>query len=342
VLDYNACAALSGIYRGDNITCANANCPQPGACCFADGSCQALNSVQCAAQSGVYRGDGIPCASANCPQPGACCLADGTCSFVLATACATRTGVYRGANVQCGSVTCPQPFDWETQHGDSGETRATAAVALGSGALPGIVGSYLGSDQDTDLFAIQICDPASFKASCTTWAGFDTMMWLFREDGTGVECDDDTSAGTESAITNAHVTAPGRYYIAVSPFQREPRGATTQGTMWSSYAQNQVPNGPAAAESLGDWILTQTETGNTGFYTIAFNGVCYIDHPCYANCDTSTTVPCLNVLDFSCFLNAFAAGNTYANCDNSTTAPVLNVLDFSCFLNRFAAGCSSC
>ena len=30
----------------------------------------------------------------------------------------------------------------------------------------------------------------------------------------------------------------------------------------------------------------------------------------------------------------------YANCDGSTTAPVLNVLDFSCFLNRFAAGCT--
>ena len=30
----------------------------------------------------------------------------------------------------------------------------------------------------------------------------------------------------------------------------------------------------------------------------------------------------------------------YANCDNSTAAPVLNVLDFACFLNKFAAGCS--
>jgi hypothetical protein len=30
----------------------------------------------------------------------------------------------------------------------------------------------------------------------------------------------------------------------------------------------------------------------------------------------------------------------YANCDGSTTDPVLNVLDFACFLNRFAAGCS--
>ena len=61
---------------------------------------------------------------------------------------------------------------------------------------------------------------------------------------------------------------------------------------------------------------------------------------CYPNCDNSTTPPILNVLDFSCFLNKFAAGDPYANCDNSTTPPVLNVLDFSCFLNKFAAGCS--
>jgi probable HAF family extracellular repeat protein len=62
--------------------------------------------------------------------------------------------------------------------------------------------------------------------------------------------------------------------------------------------------------------------------------------PCYANCDGSTTAPVLNVLDFGCFLNKFAAGDSYANCDGSTAAPVLNVLDFACFLNRFATGCS--
>ena len=62
---------------------------------------------------------------------------------------------------------------------------------------------------------------------------------------------------------------------------------------------------------------------------------------CYANCDHSTVAPVLNVLDFTCFLNKFAAADSYANCDGSTVAPVLNVLDFTCFLNRFAAGCSS-
>ena len=29
----------------------------------------------------------------------------------------------------------------------------------------------------------------------------------------------------------------------------------------------------------------------------------------------------------------------YANCDQSTAAPALNVADFTCFLQRFAAGC---
>jgi trimeric autotransporter adhesin len=69
---------------------------------------------------------------------------------------------------------------------------------------------------------------------------------------------------------------------------------------------------------------------------------------CYANCDGSTTEPILNVDDFTCFINEYAAAQTlpheqqiasYANCDNSTTAPALNVDDFTCFINEYAAGC---
>jgi hypothetical protein len=60
---------------------------------------------------------------------------------------------------------------------------------------------------------------------------------------------------------------------------------------------------------------------------------------CYANCDASTVAPVLNVADFACFLQRFAAGEPYANCDQSTTEPVLNVADFACFLQKFAAGC---
>jgi hypothetical protein len=60
---------------------------------------------------------------------------------------------------------------------------------------------------------------------------------------------------------------------------------------------------------------------------------------CYANCDSSTQAPVLNVQDFTCFLQRYAAGESYANCDSSTVAPVLNVQDFTCFLQAYAAGC---
>ncbi len=75
--------------------------------------------------------------------------------------------------------------------------------------------------------------------------------------------------------------------------------------------------------------------GSVGNFTLNIGPV----GGCYANCDNSTAAPVLNVLDFSCFLNKFAAGDPAANCDGSTAAPVLNVNDFSCFLNKFAAGC---
>src|SRR5262245_17308096 len=67
-----------------------------------------------------------------------------------------------------------------------------------------------------------------------------------------------------------------------------------------------------------------------GFWAAATAG-----NACYANCDQSTLVPALNVNDFTCFLNAYAAGLPYANCDQSTIIPVLNVNDFTCFLNRY-------
>jgi len=60
---------------------------------------------------------------------------------------------------------------------------------------------------------------------------------------------------------------------------------------------------------------------------------------CYANCDSSTTVPALSAADFNCFLGKFRAGDEYANCDGSTGTPTLTAADFTCFLAKFRAGC---
>jgi hypothetical protein len=66
----------------------------------------------------------------------------------------------------------------------------------------------------------------------------------------------------------------------------------------------------------------------------------YTPSTCYANCDGSSASPVLNINDFVCFQQRFAAGDSYANCDQSTIAPVLNINDFVCFQQRFAAGCN--
>jgi hypothetical protein len=57
---------------------------------------------------------------------------------------------------------------------------------------------------------------------------------------------------------------------------------------------------------------------------------------CYANCDLSTEPPRLNVNDFTCFINKFAAKDPYANCNVDAE---INASDFVCFINKYAAGC---
>jgi hypothetical protein len=60
---------------------------------------------------------------------------------------------------------------------------------------------------------------------------------------------------------------------------------------------------------------------------------------CYADCDTSTGFQVLDIFDFLCFLNHFAAGDLYAcECDYGQMS-TCDVFDFLCFGERFAAGC---
>lgn len=58
----------------------------------------------------------------------------------------------------------------------------------------------------------------------------------------------------------------------------------------------------------------------------------------HAQLDPSNYSLALTV-DLACFLNRFAVDDPIANCDSSSTAPLLNSLDFSCLSAKFAAGC---
>ncbi|MFN0134048.1 MAG: prolyl oligopeptidase family serine peptidase [Phycisphaerales bacterium] len=92
---------------------------------------------------------------------------------------------------------------------------------------------------------------------------------------------------------------------------------------------------PSAGHGFGG---AEIEAEVTRFFQMHLLGVPFPPR-CAANCDGSTAAPVLNINDFQCFINRFAANQPSANCDASTLVPVLNVNDFSCFLNRFATGC---
>jgi glucose/arabinose dehydrogenase len=86
------------------------------------------------------------------------------------------------------------------------------------------------------------------------------------------------------------------------------------------------------------YALGEDDTGELYILT-GSSGVFKIVPQCWANCDGSTTQPVLDVADFTCFIERFAAGDPYANCDGSTVEPVLNVEDFLCFVAAVAEGC---
>jgi hypothetical protein len=63
-------------------------------------------------------------------------------------------------------------------------------------------------------------------------------------------------------------------------------------------------------------------------------------YACWADCDTSTGMGVLDIFDFLCFQNRFAAGDPYAcDCDTGTGQGVCDIFDFLCYQNIFANGC---
>jgi len=261
--------------------------------------------------------------------------------------CAATNGTYHGNSSACGSAGCSPAIGY-IENGDAGELPGTAAIVNnGSGALTVIHGSF-NRFTDADMYRIRICDPQNFSANMT-WSGLGEVT-LFTTGGVGIA--QRFGYNGPAQITNQFVSSlpAGEYDLAVSAFVKMPQDSLAQ-NLWlnghiippntfPTYDNiERAPDGPGAANPIDHW---DQGGGQDGPYTVTLTGACFISSgppPCYANCDASTTAPVLNVADFTCFLQKFAAGNAYANCDNSTTAPVLNVADFTCFLQKFAAGC---
>jgi hypothetical protein len=183
-----------------------------------------------------------------------------------------------------------------------------------------------------------------------------------------VSCSDPANTSARGAVWYRFTPSqPGNFFHAVMPVQTTSAGNDTVITVYSAAPDCSSLTAVACnntTESYDEWFHTTppartpvcSMTAGTTYYIevsqfsataalpnneyLGFDFAATGPAPCYANCDGSTTAPVLNVGDFTCFLQKYAAGDPYANCDQSTTPPVLNVGDFTCFLQKFAAGCS--
>jgi trimeric autotransporter adhesin len=118
---------------------------------------------------------------------------------------------------------------------------------------------------------------------------------------------------------------------------------------WRKGGQSLSDTGRITGTASATLILRDITAADAGSYDCMVSSTCgsvtssaatlTVSGSCYPNCDASTTPPVLNVQDFTCFLQRYAAGDSYANCDSSTIPPTLNVQDFTCFLQAYAAGC---
>jgi hypothetical protein len=171
----------------------------------------------------------------------------------------SSTGTYRifltgAAGATAGDpADCPPPEPWDESYhggGDAGDLPATAQIVTLPDATPcetpvTRVRGDLGAS-DADMYVICITDPASFSATTVGSAGFDTQLWLFRCDGTGVVHNDDCGS-VQSCIDNSTncIQQGGIYLLAISRYNLDPVDASGQ-LIWnnSPFGSIRCPDGP--------------------------------------------------------------------------------------------------
>jgi hypothetical protein len=337
-----------------------------GACCRGDGTCQMLLSGACNSAGGVFQGTFTTCATASCPQPGACCKNDGTCAFVFSSICTVQSGTYQGAGVTCAAAQCNQytivstiPGAW-TEIADTGTTFSVLDPNqnLNDGSFPftSSVTNALVADPNVHVGTNgNICALSErFTAGALPFnnpspgtLGLFPFSYNLDDNYGSILHDARVEGGVPVEIVEWNQISRSGFPGSRATFEVKIWGPGGPALVQYIYLDvNDVYNGNAASvgvqwsntKAFQYWLGSSNTPGGPiadGMVLSVIPGIA----PCYANCDGSTTAPILNVADFTCFLQKFAAGNSYANCDGSTQAPVLNVADFTCFLQKYAAGC---
>jgi hypothetical protein len=365
VLTQSNCTAQGGVFAGQNVTCASANCPQPGACCFANNTCTTALPAACLAQGGVFRGAGSSCGSVNC--------APGNNVVALDIRATTNRVLRFPVNYPAQTVVSTTAFegfamDFEgtatTLYGISNPANQLGTLDPATGTFTAIATISGDGAGETNWSGLSF-DPSTntMYASASAGAGLNNLYTINL--ATGATSLVAPMSDPAALFIDIAFSATGDLYthdivadtlVSVNKQTGQttvigPTGLNAnfaQG-MDFDWATNTLYGTVYVGTGVGSFVSFNLATGAATVLadTTAWNAEMEMavqsaaGSTCYANCDHSTNVPFLNVLDFNCFANAFASGQSYANCDNSTSPPVLNVLDFNCFANAFSTGCSA-
>jgi hypothetical protein len=247
---------------------------------------------------------------------------------------------------------CPPPDPWDEQFyggGDAGDLPATAQLVTLPDQTPcqSPVSRIRGDNDadDVDMYVICITDPANFVASTVGTTGWDTQLWLFRCDGTGVVHNDDAVGTTvlQSRIDNSTncIQQGGIYLLAISRYNRD--AVDSQGQrLWndSPFRSLRCPDGPGAANPVAGWTGT---TSAGGRYVISLQGAYFVSEQGCQTCQPHNgdvdNNGCVDDADLLAVLFGFGQtgdnlGRVDVNCDQ-----VVDDADLLQVLFNFGSGC---
>ncbi len=192
---------------------------------------------------------------------------------------------------------------------DAGSSPSSAQPASGTGPLGRIKGDLTGTADAIDfedMYLICITDPVGFSATVdATGTNFDTQLWLFHLDGTGLLSNDNDEPSFPTVFSKitplstdgsgAALTTPGLYFLAISVKGSFP--VSPAGPIFNDPTPNGIevsgPDGPGGLLPIQAWLQDGAERG--GAYAIDLTGVKFFEPSC------STVCPQGAAIDFDAF-----------------------------------------
>jgi hypothetical protein len=187
---------------------------------------------------------------------------------------------------------------------DAGSTPATAQPTTGSGPLGRIKGSLTGTadfPDFEDVYIICINDPSSFSATVNaTLTTFDTELWLFKIDGTGLLSNNNDPLSFPTIFSRignsatdgsgAAVTTPGLYFLAITAKGNVPLafGQPIFNDLTFNGVEVSGPDGPGGPFQWQNW--SQNSDIDGGDYAIDLSGVKFFEPQCDLLCPAQATI----------------------------------------------------